>query len=260
MNMLGKMGPMGMVAKQGQKMLTNPVGKAVAKGIASKTVPGGGVLTDIAAKGARQAQASQKRVAAAESIRDRMDDLLEAPWRAKKETKELSPSKYRLHPWERSSLQKAATQAKKGIRKARGAAKSKDPEHLEKHLRTAHDSWRKYKKIRRKGRTVAKAAATRARKAQAKKDADIERGHEIVRRSMGEHIEALHALIEGMPFLKQDRPAKTKEIYRALKRDHPEMSPEMKARIAIRRSRKTAHARKPLKSGGPAYKAPITPE
>lgn len=34
------------------------------------------------------------------------------------------------------------------------------------------------------------------------------------------------------PFLEQDRPAKVKEIYSALKRDHPEMPAEMKARIA----------------------------
>lgn len=34
------------------------------------------------------------------------------------------------------------------------------------------------------------------------------------------------------PFLKQDRPAKVKEIYRALRRDHPEYSAEKKARIA----------------------------
>ena len=70
----------------------------------------------------------------------------------------------------------------------------------------------------------------------------------------------LESLEEGTPFLKQDRPAKVKEIYRALKRDHPEMSPEMKARIAIRRGRKTPHARKSPKHGGPAYKAPISPE
>jgi len=36
----------------------------------------------------------------------------------------------------------------------------------------------------------------------------------------------------GMPFLQQDRPAKVKEIYSALKRDHPEYSAEKKARIA----------------------------
>jgi hypothetical protein len=34
------------------------------------------------------------------------------------------------------------------------------------------------------------------------------------------------------PFLKQDRPAKVKEIYRALRREHPEYSAEKKARIA----------------------------
>ncbi len=36
----------------------------------------------------------------------------------------------------------------------------------------------------------------------------------------------------GKPFLKQNRPAKVKEIYRALKRDHPNMPAGKKARIA----------------------------
>ena len=34
------------------------------------------------------------------------------------------------------------------------------------------------------------------------------------------------------PFLQQDRPAKVKEIYSALKREHPDMPAGMKARIA----------------------------
>lgn len=62
---------------------------------------------------------------------------------------------------------------------------------------------------------------------------------------------------KGMPFLEQDRPAKVKEIYRALKRDHPDMAAEKKARIAIRRGRATPQARKSLKDGGPPYKADI---
>jgi len=43
----------------------------------------------------------------------------------------------------------------------------------------------------------------------------------------------MHSKVKtGMPFLQQDRPAKVKEIYSALKRDHPEYSAEKKARIA----------------------------
>ena len=58
---------------------------------------------------------------------------------------------------------------------------------------------------------------------------------------------------KDMPsFLKQDRPKKVKEIYRALKRDHPDMPAEVKARIAARQG-------KPGKQHqGPPYKAPIT--
>jgi len=52
-------------------------------------------------------------------------------------------------------------------------------------------------------------------------------------------------------FLKQKRPDKVKEIYSALKRDHPEMPAEMKARIAARQG-------KPGKQKqGPPYKGPI---
>lgn len=55
----------------------------------------------------------------------------------------------------------------------------------------------------------------------------------------------------GMPFLKQERPDKVKEIYKALKRDHPDMPAEMKARIAARQG-------KPGKQKqGPPYKGPI---
>lgn len=56
----------------------------------------------------------------------------------------------------------------------------------------------------------------------------------------------------GMPFLEQNRPSKVKEIYSALKRDHPNMPAEMKARIAARQG-------KPGKQRqGPPYEAPIT--
>lgn len=63
---------------------------------------------------------------------------------------------------------------------------------------------------------------------------------------------------KAKPFLEQDRPPKVKEIYKALKRDHPEMPAGKKARIAIRKARKTPQARKSPKHGGPPYKAPIT--
>lgn len=57
----------------------------------------------------------------------------------------------------------------------------------------------------------------------------------------------------GAPFLEQDRPEKVKEIYKALKRDHPDMPAEMKARIAARQGKKGKQKQ------GPPYKAPITP-
>lgn len=57
---------------------------------------------------------------------------------------------------------------------------------------------------------------------------------------------------KDMPsFTDQDRPEAVKKIYRALKRKHPEMSAEMKARIAARQG-------KPGKQHqGPPYTAPI---
>jgi hypothetical protein len=56
----------------------------------------------------------------------------------------------------------------------------------------------------------------------------------------------------GMSFTKQDRPEKVKEIYRALKRDHPSMPAEMKARIAARQG-------KPGKQEqGPPYKGELS--
>lgn len=56
-----------------------------------------------------------------------------------------------------------------------------------------------------------------------------------------------------MEFLKQDRPKKVKEIYSALKRDHPTMPAEMKARIAARQGKRGKQKQ------GPPYKGPITP-
>lgn len=54
-------------------------------------------------------------------------------------------------------------------------------------------------------------------------------------------------------FTRQNRPEKVKEIYRALKREHPDMPAEMKARIAARQGKP---GRQPQ---GPPYKAPIKP-
>lgn len=56
----------------------------------------------------------------------------------------------------------------------------------------------------------------------------------------------------AMAFLEQKRPRKVKEIYSALKREHPGMPAEMKARIAARQG-------KPGKQKqGPPYKGPLT--
>jgi hypothetical protein len=74
---------------------------------------------------------------------------------------------------------------------------------------------------------------------------------------MGSKMKALGAEVEktarDMPhFTEQDRPKKVKEIYRALKREHPGMPAEMKARIAARQG-------KPGKQKqGPPYKGPLT--
>lgn len=56
------------------------------------------------------------------------------------------------------------------------------------------------------------------------------------------------------PFLEQDRPKKVKEIYSALKRDHPDMPAEMKARIAARQGKRGKQHQ------GPPYKGPLTKE
>lgn len=59
---------------------------------------------------------------------------------------------------------------------------------------------------------------------------------------------------QAMSFLSQNRPEGVKKIYRALKRDHPEMPAGMKARIAARQG-------KPGKQHkGPPYKGPLTKE
>ena len=47
-----------------------------------------------------------------------------------------------------------------------------------------------------------------------------------------EFVKEAEAKRDMPPFLKQNRPAKAKEVYRALKRDHPTMDAGKKARIA----------------------------
>ena len=60
---------------------------------------------------------------------------------------------------------------------------------------------------------------------------------------------------KDMPkFVEQDRPEKVKGIYTALKRDHPEMPAEMKARIASRRGSRSSAKRKE----GPPYAGKLT--
>jgi hypothetical protein len=81
---------------------------------------------------------------------------------------------------------------------------------------------------------------------------------------------------KDMPhFTEQDRPEKVKDIYRALKREHPDMSAEMKARIAARQGKRGKHpdmstemkARIAARQGkrgkqkqGPPYEAPLSTE
>ena len=65
--------------------------------------------------------------------------------------------------------------------------------------------------------------------------------------------ELAKAAAKDMPdFEDQDRPESVKNIYRALKRDHPEMPAEMKARIAARQGKKGKQKQ------GPPYKGPLT--
>jgi len=61
-------------------------------------------------------------------------------------------------------------------------------------------------------------------------------------------------MAKDMPsFTRQDRPKKVKDIYRALKRDHPTMPAEMKARIAARQGKPGSQKQ------GPPYKGPVKP-
>ena len=58
--------------------------------------------------------------------------------------------------------------------------------------------------------------------------------------------------LAGKPFLAQRRPAKVKEIYSALKREHPGMAAGMKARIAARQGKPGKQAQ------GPPYEGPLS--
>jgi len=58
--------------------------------------------------------------------------------------------------------------------------------------------------------------------------------------------------VAGVPFLQQARPEGVKKVYRALKRDHPSMPAEMKARIAARQGKRGKQQQ------GPPYKGPVT--
>lgn len=74
---------------------------------------------------------------------------------------------------------------------------------------------------------------------------------ELMAESGGEKTSAKR----DMPhFTDQDRPEKVKEIYRALKRDHPDMPAEKKARIAARQGKKGKQHQ------GPPYKGPLSKE
>lgn len=66
-------------------------------------------------------------------------------------------------------------------------------------------------------------------------------------------LTALEKLGKDLPdFTKQDRPKKVKEIYKALKRDHPNMPAEVKARIAAK------FGKKGKQEQGPPYKGELT--
>jgi hypothetical protein len=66
-------------------------------------------------------------------------------------------------------------------------------------------------------------------------------------------MKMIEKIAREMPsFTKQKRPAKVKEIYRALKREHPEMPAAMKARIAGRQGKVGKQ------EVGPPYTAPLS--
>ena len=68
---------------------------------------------------------------------------------------------------------------------------------------------------------------------------------------LGVRLGAEKAARDMPPFTKQDRPKKTKDIYTAVKREHPGMPAEKKARIAARQG-------KPAKQRvGPPYKGKL---
>jgi hypothetical protein len=74
---------------------------------------------------------------------------------------------------------------------------------------------------------------------------------ELLRRFV-DHVKGAAEKKKDMPpFTRQDRPEKVKDIYRALKREHPDMPAEMKARIAARQGKKGKQKQ------GPPYKGPL---
>lgn len=80
-------------------------------------------------------------------------------------------------------------------------------------------------------------------------------GQAVMANSLGRGVQhAWEKTAKDMPpFLKQDRPAKVKEIYSAIKREHPNMPAEMKARIASRQGKRGKQPQ------GPPYKGPVKP-
>lgn len=77
---------------------------------------------------------------------------------------------------------------------------------------------------------------------------------QLVGKALQKESELAKAAGDMPPFTEQDRPEKVKDIYRALKRDHPDMPAEKKARIAARQGKKGKQKQ------GPPYKGPITKE
>lgn len=61
------------------------------------------------------------------------------------------------------------------------------------------------------------------------------------------------------PFLEQDRPAKAKEVYRALKRDHPTMDAGKKARIANAMAKKAGAPQPPVSTKTQDFVAGLDP-
>ena len=81
------------------------------------------------------------------------------------------------------------------------------------------------------------------------------KGKKLPKHVKKSQIELAIKLARDMPhFTDQDRPDKVKEIYGALKREHPGMPAEMKARIAARQGKKGKQHQ------GPPYRGPLAKE